>query len=276
MARKCDCDVLETLLGDPRLRVLPLATRCLWVELVLAMRRLGSVGLRVGSAPMNRAQLALLVASSETEVEANIQPLLACGLLVEEADGALASPLLQGAAKRSEINRINGLKGGRPKGSGADRRQGHMMMPVRGGGGVETEKTETQAKLLAGARAAAATASSQASLQQSEVMRIGDELVEIAGLDPARWAGNYGIVGIWLAAGADGPMILDVAREVAARGVQVSTLRYFDGAVREAIARGAKPAYQPTLAYDRALEEWQYRNYAGPMPKLSDFKGVAA
>ncbi|WP_211248724.1 hypothetical protein [Acidocella facilis] len=70
---------------------------------------------RIGNEVLSEIDIAKLSAVTETELKANLPLLLQRGLISKESDGAISFPGLVALARRSEINKINGKKGGRPK-----------------------------------------------------------------------------------------------------------------------------------------------------------------
>lgn len=254
MGKRCDCaGVLAAFESDPRLMCLPLAVRGLWLLLVRRMQALGQVALVLGSDIPKPDEVAMMVGVPVTELETHLVPLLARGLLVRRADGALECPLLAAGQKRAETSRINGLRGGRPRKDGSPPRQRELIMGVAGG--LSGQPAETQAKPSGDAVGSVAKLASSPSEEASKQagtcavpadwQRVGDVAAEAAGFDPVRWTGTTGIVRDWLAAGADEALVVGVIRGVMERPNPPAPrhLGYFDKAVREAVAqRGARPA----------------------------------
>jgi hypothetical protein len=288
MARKCDCSViLEAFETDPRLACLPLAVRALWLVLVRRMQALGQSVLVFGSEIPNPAEIAMMVPMAETELETQLAPLLARGLLVRREDGALESPLLAGRMKRAETARINGLKGGRPRKDAAPAAQRSMPLPIAGGrAGVvaETHGKPTEATMGSPAKLSSASpekAEAQAGkprevITPELVTRIGQAAAEAAGLDAARGTWTFGPVRQWLEAGADEALILATIAAVMARpNASPRGLGYFGPAVLEALATRAAPVEEPAPAgewaetaedYLARHAAWQARGCLGEVP----------
>ncbi|WP_372918691.1 hypothetical protein [Sandarakinorhabdus sp.] len=263
MARRCDCSVvLEAFEGDPRLTGLSLAVRALWLVLVRRMQRIGEVALVYGSVVPDAAEVARLVPVSVTELETYLEPLLARGLLVLRADGALACPLLEARRSRSETARINGLKGGRPRKDGSPPQQRAMMLPIVGGAARKpTEPWVSPAKLSSSfseeeeAKQAAARAETQMRVVTPEdVQAVGVEAAELAGLDPARGGWEYQPVRGWLQAGAGRALVCEVIGRAMARPNTPAPrgLGYFTPAILAAVA--ARPVAAAVVAVDPGLE----------------------
>lgn len=271
---KCPCFLLEALDG-PRLRVLPLAAQMLWLRLARAAHAIGSPVLRFGSAPPTETEIALALPTTETELKANLPALLDAGLVTREPDGALAIPLLAERQKRSEINRANGLRGGRPRKDGTARAQSHLMLPLPGGRAAaavgETEKTEPEPSRVPARAAAASDNPSPA----AEAAAIGREVLRRIGRDPETWRHGFADVERWLAMGADRETILAVVedRTEAARE-PIGSLRYFTAAIGEAI----EPVFRVKSPLELAHQAWWENDRTGPMPTLASLRaaGVAA
>ena len=284
MAKKCDCHgVVEMLERDPRLRALPLAPRMLWFALVRAMQSLSVSVLRFGDAVPDAREIAMMVGIAESELEANLQPILARGLLEREADGALASPMLKGMIARSEINRANGLRGGATRRAQAEARrsQRELVLPIAGGqddagqsGESEREANPPVSVPLAKLKLES-TGSSSAKLAVSddEFHRVGREALNAMGIDPAKSMATYGIVKQWLADGATAAVILATIQAKARPGIK--HLGYFTEAIRDAMAREvAADAATPSprfVAWEQAVEVWRASGKVASIPLLEEF-----
>jgi hypothetical protein len=282
MARRCECDaILEMMARDPRLRGLPLAARALWLELLLAMRSLGASALRFGSVVPDAREIALLVAISESELEANLEPILQRGLLERASDGALSSPLLAAAMHRSDVNRANGLKGGAVRKRKAEEARQRLLplMSVASGGGASAASVESELEpnpqvgtSLSLSLETAEKLKPKAVVSDTEFHRIGLAAFEAAGFDPVKSPANYGIVRQWLADGADEATILSVIGRKAHGGV--SHLGYFTKAITAAVAsrpQEIQPLSAKSRAYDDAVHEWFANGMKGEMPHPSHF-----
>lgn len=279
MARRCGCSRILDMLADPRLLTLPLAAQAVWIRLVTVMERHGISVLRFGSEIQNPREVAMMACIPETELEPNLALLIGRGLMERDGDGAVMCPLLAQAQKRANINRINGLKGGRPRKNAAPDGQRNMLLPIAGGEAAETEITKLEPIMEnpRGRATAACTESekvrSSRAVSDAEFARAGELAMEAAGFDPARWMGDYGIVRQWLADGADAELIVEVIKR--RTHPNVVTLRYFSAAVAEELARRrAVPA--PNLRYRSAYDTWQMMGAVGDPPRLKDFQDAAA
>ncbi|MDE1907616.1 MAG: hypothetical protein KGH75_14315, partial [Rhodospirillales bacterium] len=188
-------------LDEARMRTLPPDTRMLWLDIARMMQRDGIAVLRFGSQPVKPNMLSRLVfrpeTETETELETKITELCERGLLAREPDGAISCPMLVQATTRSEINKINGSKGGRPRKDGQPPGQRHLLLPIDGGVAMKTEKT----KLETEPRETGSSINNKDNKESFDLMKTGGEVLDAAGIDPARWMGNYQPVANWLRLG---------------------------------------------------------------------------
>lgn len=277
MSRRCACSrLLEIVQSDPRLLVLPLAVSGLFVRLAGLAARMEAPGVfRIGGNPLGFDQVSLLVSCRETEVETWVENLVQVGLLARDAaDGALLMPMAVGAEARDQArkSRENGRLGGRPRrgetpAAARERRQGSMLLPIAGG--VSEKPAQTQPETLAGARLASqpasiseAGSSSQPASRAADalVREVGEELAAIAGFDPARDAYSLHDVRAWLDAGATRELLVDVIGGIAGRSSYQKPQRYwryFDPAVRQAIADWRPVAANAPAVRDPAVVAWE-------------------
>lgn len=254
MSRRCAChDWMEMLRADPRLRTMSLGARMLWLHLVDSLSRLPEPGVFVlGSRVGSNREIALLVSATETEVETHLETLLETHLVTRrESDGALmiAMPV---AAARTSVNRENGGKGGRPRrGETAEsayrRRQGNLTMAITGGK-TETQETELQTDAGENPRARGLTCTlTKETTKPPDILVFGNELAELAGLDPARGMFDFIPLKTWLDSGASADLIRETITAVAARpsyrAANVKGLSYFNGAIADALR--AAPRLDP-------------------------------
>lgn len=276
MARRCLCArLLAALHEDPRLRTLPLATRMLF----LLVAEAAAASPVPGVLPFRETRrVSLLVSATETEVETQLETLLAEGLLAEDAGGGLAVPLLLALPPRAEAARRNGSRGGRPrKGETAEaanaRRQAEMLLPMAGG----AKPSETQAAKPVSLSSIEAksktteldTPSAPRATETPEWVLLGAELAEMAGMDGARGGFNYRPVQGWMAQGIPAGVIrAAIAADVARPGYrpgQAFSLGYFNRAVTDAHRNGMAPAAkaEAVTADDRArMREIEAQNEA--------------
>jgi hypothetical protein len=280
MGKRCDCGfVMAMFEGDPRLACLPLAVRALWLVLVRKMQQLGQSALVLGSEIPKPSEVAMMVAVSETELETYLEPLMARGLLVRRADGALECPLLVARQSRSETARINGLKGGRPRKDGSPARQREILLPVAGGLAAETQKPSAgglgSAAKLSSLPEEKAPEAKPCAVTPERVQAVGRAAAEAAGLDPVRGAWTFGPVRQWLEAGADETLILRVVLAVMARPNRPypKGLGYFSQAVMAELAVAPVAEALPAEAwsesaadYNARCDAWEARGRVGSPP----------
>ncbi|MCX8003336.1 MAG: hypothetical protein N2688_00010 [Burkholderiaceae bacterium] len=280
MARRCVCAALiDRLRTDPRLRVLPLAARALWLELVVGLAEFGAQGRIRFTQPVS-VSVSRCVSASETETETQLHALVGAGLLVLDDDGlGVCSPDLAAALTRVEINRINGLKGGRPrKPRPAAPAQREILLPIPGG--AKTEKTETETQP---SRARADEESLSLSLSERhqissdapEWVSVGFELARILDLpETAHW--SLRPVARWMAAGADRRLLVEIATELKARAPgPIGSIRYMQRAVDEALSGRPDPLAESRAREAlRARQKWLEGGCVGPSPLLS-LRGAA-
>lgn len=259
MPRRCTCArLIAAVEGDPRLRTLPLAARMLFLLVAEAAARAPEFGVLPFS---GSARVSLLVSASETEVETHLETLVAEGLV--RAEGArLVVPLLAEAPPRTEAARRNGAAGGRPRrgetpAAARERRQSEMMLALPGGGAPAAPETQGKPNAENPPLLLITTPSAQeeGSSAREDWVSIGQEVAEIAGLDPARGGYDFRPVQAWLNAGKSRAAILAAVRGVVEwKGYQprrVFSLTYFTRAV-EKQAEPARPASAEDAAADAA------------------------
>lgn len=290
MGRRCSCHgLMEALRRDPRLRLVPLGARALWLLLADALAEMPEPWVfLLGSRPGSVREIAMMVSADESETETHVQTLLDIGLLEKRADGAIAVVGLP-ESRRSAAAQGNGRLGGRPrKGETAEearlrRQQTHMALPIAGGR-AETQETqrkpETETR-LAGADDADQKDKIDQSREVSDIVAFGAELAEIAGMDPARGTYDFRPVMNWRAMGLPDATIRDVVRcWVGRTGYTVPrSLAYFAGGMKEAQSalRGqpvAGPADRARAALVKQFleesEAWDRGGRVGPPPVHPD------
>ena len=99
-------------------RALSLKSRAVFDDLFGLAMSLRNPTVRFGSSVPSYCDLAKIIACEVDEVSEAIAELARFQLVEVMPDGAVKVIALQGAFERSEINRANGRRGGRPKGSG--------------------------------------------------------------------------------------------------------------------------------------------------------------
>lgn len=279
MAKRCGCKKLMEVMDEMRMRTLDPDVRMLWFDIARLMERDGMTVLRFGNSVLPLSELSRLVSravtETETELETKIGLLCARGLLTRDEDGAIGCPVLEQQRTRSEINRENGRRGGRPRKDGAPPGQSTMLLPINGGGGVKTEKPKPE-NLNGGDGGGDGPNNNKNPIHISDDQyhALGNEVLEIVGADPARSFLNYGIVKQWLHDGAPPELIKDVLREVMGRQKpnKITNLTYFTVPIAQAIRRmkPVEPEWQRRWTEDYAA--WQRGGGVGPAPKFDSYK----
>jgi hypothetical protein len=220
---------------------------------------------------------------SETEAETQLETLAAIGLL-ELADDGIWMPGARAGASRVDAARANGSNGGRPrKGESTEqyrarkaherelaRSQGSLMMPLVGG---RAETQETQMKPEAESSRAVPTTltlsiengSGSTAREETDAGSLVATLASDAGLDAAAARRlSPAPVAAWLAAGATPTLIREAVRRTASRRsyapAKISTWKFFDGEVREAL-QAQRPPPAAAASTDAA---------APPVPRITD------
>jgi hypothetical protein len=280
MARRSVCETIsEMVMRDYRLLSLPPLTRLLWHNLLMAMRFGGVSVLRSGGRPLDANTIATLAAISVSEVDANVDLLVACGLLVREEDGALGSPLLAAVVSRSEINRANALAGAakrRLKASVPGQRELPITQVV---GGTDVDGADSVSETGERTRPGAPTTTNLVEVKSKKVVssevyaRAVQAAMAAAGFDETKWTGDRGIIRQWVVDGATPEMIDAVIRAKMHPGV--TTFRYFTGAIGDALKRSVAvtddlPA--SSRAFTEATQTWFRSGRIGPQPRPEDFR----
>jgi hypothetical protein len=267
MARNCACSKILDLLHLPQVRALPLATRAVLVEVMHYLAQSTTPGaIRFLSPVMGSVSAWLSI--SETEAETHLESLVRLGFVALDEDGlGLHSPSMKAAADRANVNRINGLKGGRPR-KYAVPGQREMLHAIPGG---KTEITETEKPPVSAPSSSLEIASKEEAVAREGWVDLGQEIAAGIGLDPAKGFVNCRPAQEWLAMGLSPAQIRAVAAEVAGRGKTITGLAYFTPAMREAAA-ASKPEPVEVVAphvtaYLAAMQAWQ-RDRVGPPPVM--------
>jgi len=267
MARRCACADILSLLDLASVRALPLATRAVLVDVLRQIAASPVPGVLRFLRPVTESVAAWL-SISETEAETELTKLVELGFVVVGEDGkSLTSPRIKAASDRSEINRINGMKGGRPLKARVPG-QREIMLPIEGG---KTEITETGAASVSPPSSSLEDQASEKEEARAWVS-LGQDLAQVIGLDPAKGFVDCRPVQAWLAMGLEEAQIRAVVAEVAARGKRITGLAYFTPAMRDlahevrASAPKAPPAH--VAAFHAAFDRWLANGRKGPAPEL--------
>jgi hypothetical protein len=267
MARRCACADILSLLDLASVRALPLATRAVLVDVLRQIAASPVPGVLRFLRPV-RESVAAWLSITETEAETELAKLVELSFVVVGEDGkSLTSPRIKAAADRSEINRINGLKGGRPPKARVPG-QREIMLPIEGG---KTEKTETEAASVS----PPSSSLKEEALKEEDAhawVSLGQDLAEVIGLDPAKGFVDCRPVQAWLAMGLEEGQIRAVVAEVAARGKRITGLAYFTPAMRDLAneVRSSAPKAAPAhvAEFDAAWQRWTDGGRVGPAPVL--------
>lgn len=294
MPRRCHCARLLAMLERDALRLAGLAAQAVLLRLMTRAHELGSDGfLPVGSGSVsgigNLTELSQVLTVSETDLQTQIETLVARGVLVVEP-GGIACPEIRDGARKVAAARQNGAAGGRPRrgetpAEARARRQGSLMLPIEGGKPTGTE-TGTHGETPSRARADDDSSSStqsnhhpsqDAAREATELARLGAEVMEAAGLDQARYLGSYEPVREWRAMGLSRERILEVIAAVKARAKQRPRgLGFFGEEMRRAAAAGveAEAAAERAAkfaALNRAWDAWEAAGRRGAPPSREAF-----
>jgi hypothetical protein len=266
MARRCLCSrLLQLLRDDPRLVTLPLGARMLFLLLAEASARAEAPGVLPFADPR---RVALLVSATEVETGTHLETLEAERLIRREG-ATLVVPAVAEVASRAEVARRNGAAGGRPrKGETREaylaRRQGALPLPIAGGVAPKPEETQA-AKPPAVPSTTTYHPSSVGQVVSPppardatpEWVSLGQDVLDAAGIDPARWMGGFLEVKGWLDAGHAPEAILAAVQRVAARpsyrAERVRSLRFFADAVAERSAPRQHPVPLATTPDEAAM-----------------------
>jgi hypothetical protein len=272
---KC-VDSVDMMRRDPRLRLLPLGARALFVLLVDALEQMPEHVFCLGNRPGSIEELASLVAAPQTEVETHLETLLHMNLLTRRAtDGALTLPGTP-TVDHATVARENGGLGGRPrKGetceeARARRSQGNLKLVIVGGNS-ETQETQEKPSGVNASRVRVTTTTLPRELakQSVEVEKFAIEMAKVAGLKSGTL--NAGPIAEWLAAGIGEQVIRETIAKVARRqgyaAAKVHSLRYFDRAIHEAHAMQPKPNDPVSKDLADRWEIWISGGRCGPMPR---------
>ena len=267
MPRRSLADKVQAqILTDPHLRVLGYVYQGLFHALILLMVQLGGEEdprLGFGADPGSLGSLAELHmllgvrgTEQETQLETQMETLVARGCLRRGPDGTLRPPLALAPTARQLAARLNGARGGRPRKDGLPPQQREMVLALPGGRGDETQRnpSETQERAMPPPKLKQETQASKLPIDEQVFHETGRAVLTIAEFDETRGMANYGLVRQWLADGATPETILATVRQVAdrmrARGNPAQHLGAFKGAIAEAVASQA-PVYPPAEAAAR-------------------------
>ena len=272
MGKRCACDRLfRRLAEDLQLSTLPLAAKMLWLQLArLAASTPGFTGvLQFGSDHGFLTSVALAVTCAEPEVEPNLAALERRGLIRRGEDGtSLILPQVEPTSARAEASRINGLQGGRRRKGETlearrERRQRELMLPIAGGAAETQAEPESETSLARGTSTGtyeSIDSGTGTAHEEADWISLGHEVAALCGFEPYAGTKGFEPVRAWLRAGATPELILRVVRDRMDRRppAHVSTLRYFDTPIKEAIASGAtRREPQSSRGESKWRDEWR-------------------
>jgi hypothetical protein len=274
-------DVTDALRRDPRLRIIPLGARALFILFADALELFPERAFCIGDRPASVAEMALLVSAPETEVQTHLETLLQVELLKRRAnDGALMLAEIP-SFDHAITARQNGSQGGRPRcGETAEqarsrRSQGNLKLPIVGGRCKAQETQEKPSFETQPPAREATTTNLQTELSASmlEVSEFGVEMMHLARLKLRPNNKTFDPIKEWLAEGFSEPLVRETIANVARRqsytADNVSTFRYFDKAIRDAHARRPQPSDPQTKQQADRWEAWIDRGCQGPSPRLA-------
>lgn len=281
MTKRSNNKLLEVL-DNPLMATLEPDTRMLWLDIARVLQKAGISVLRFGIEVLKPKSLLRLLnrpeTETETDLETKITKLCERGFLRLESDGAISCPLLAAAQTRAEINRANGLRGGRPRKDGQPPGQRTMLLPLQGGVKVETEKTETQTKPAetdAHTSSKTINNSNDSKVSDAEYHDTGRAVLDAIGIDPARSFLHYGHVMSWLQAGASKELIVEVITRIMARpgasAERVKSLKFFDAAIRDELTKQPKAKPEWEREWERANRLYELTG-RGERPRVEDYK----
>lgn len=222
--------------SDEKLRMCSLAARGLWIEMLALMHRSERYGqlLISGRVPTD-VQLAVQVGALPDEVSAMLTELEDAGVFSRAAGGTIYSRRMTRDHKKAENARKNGKRGGNPS---LSKQTGN---PASDNPDL-SQPLNSEARSQKPEEAKASSAGDDVGLTADACRRAGIEVPD-PGRNFAKHSDAIALVQGWIQAGADPDMILNtIAKRAASSTSSPRSLRYFDGAVREAIeqAKGQK------------------------------------
>lgn len=210
---------------------------CHRVLRLMAKQRTGA--LRFAYGPVSMTAIGAAIGVPETEFQAAMEDLLNRKIFVLETDGAVAYEPIEKILRRAKINRINGLRGGRPpksaenvetsEPSGASKN----VVPLK----RARNGSARQASLKLPSKEGSKSASD--SLSEICVPEFARRLSSIAGLD-FRTSRSEQAVEKWLAMGFTPDVILQVVqtKQLPEKGIKV--LHWYTAAIKAAMTPGKK------------------------------------
>lgn len=219
--------------ADEKLRLCSLAARGLWIEMLAIMHRSERYGhLLIGGTVPTDVQLAVQAGASPEEVSALLRELSDAGVFSRAASGAIYSRRMTRDRKKAENARKNGKKGGNP----------NLRKTKENSGSVNLNSTQRINSEARSQKPEEAKASSACAREPEDVIALTARLCRASKItmpDPSiqfdRHRDFLSIVASWLDTGARPEKIEEcVAARAASSGWKAKSLRYFDGAVRDA------------------------------------------
>lgn len=235
---------------DPGLRLCSVAARGLWIEMMAIMHEGDPYGhLTVQGRPISHDMLARLVGEGAAAVKRLLKELEVNDVFSVTGDGVLYSrrmvrdeAIREARAAGGALGGEHGVKGaghgrkgGRPrkeKPPFGDAIRGDILPPPSSSSPSSSPDIDDDGE--AGARDFDGTG-------PPDLAELTDQLARTAGvrhIEPGQIGRNVDCVREWLALGATPQELATIiARAVAGAGTPIHSLRYFDGAVRQAVAR---------------------------------------
>lgn len=244
--------------SDPILRLCSMASRGLWVEMLCIMHEAVPYGsLLVNGKRIDKKQLASLVGISEKECSTLLFELEGGGVFSRDPDGTIYSRRMKRDAERAERDKANGKSGGNPN-------LKPRVNPHPPGDGDKAQKPESIA------RSQKADARSDLEKRTGNFKQAVVKAFEGANspnpIETSRCA-------LWLSQGYQEDICLAVITEIVRKRPSITTLNYFDNAIKEAHAskappRQAVPMKVEEINWDMVLTDYKkfgrWSRWAGP------------
>jgi len=301
MTRRSAQRIFNIACQDPRMMRVTPAARGLWMMLMHLWADLPEPGVfAIAGKPGKTQEISWQVRMPETEVETCLENLKNLGFATQRDDGAWVLvdlvDLVGMADAAVSASAQNGKKGGRPRknetaaqaharrNGGIQQRILPLVSVIEGEkpGNLEKPKLETQPHARVASSDLISKTDTKAKLaaapETQSITRLGQQVADIAGLDPAKGFYTFQPVEAWLAAGATEGLILATITAVASRANYRApgSLGYFTKAINDALERAkaqetknssAPSAVDPEWsAYFASYRKWTEGGCWGPEP----------
>jgi hypothetical protein len=244
--------------SDPRLRMCTLAARGLWMEMLALMNEATPFGhLLVNDQSPTDIQLAVLAGAPPDQVPDLLRELETAGVFSRTGKGVIYSRRMTRDEKKAKKARQIGKTGGNPT---LRKQRGNPAWdnpPVKPPD--NTQRPDTRGQIPERLAQQTHTPSS------APEVALGNRLLEVIGIDPAKCAWSFAPILGWLSAGYDPeivivPTVRDVMRRQRLSKGEVwkpNGLQFFHAAIVEAASRPDLPAPQSTAPrVDPNVRKW--------------------